>query len=495
MKQYGRLFIIGIDSAPVWIIKELSRQLKLKGFETIMQKGQIDDLESTLPPITAAAWPSIYTGLTPGEHGVMNFFSLDRNYTKKLTFYDAGKYIPFWDALSDVGIRSLIVTPAMVTEPSSRKNVDMVTGFPLKPRFSSAALEKAAGAMQFDGEPEIEQDLKDGKMSLRVATKYYIDSIRKRSEFSKKLVQKGDYGLVFVCFTETDRMQHYTLNLPDWKDYVGPLYAEISKFLEWIEGQMGADDGLMIVSDHGAQPIRKKLLLNSLLVKKGYAALTDSANIGGSIIDVTTSSRESSDSEGLRDQKYQDQLQLTSKQPVTRFICASVVENEDDFVNKRSFDMKGTKAFASLSNNPVSNIWINDSRFSKPSVDAKSRAALVKRLTEELSSFTDGGEKVFGKIHDGKEYYKGTKLFIEPDIIVEAGRGYTIDVFNHSDEIIGEPEAARRGDHTRQGVFGFYSKARKADTKGISVLDISPTVFDYYGAKVNRAGAGSSRLR
>ncbi|MCL4365439.1 alkaline phosphatase family protein [Candidatus Marsarchaeota archaeon] len=498
MEKRRRLYIIGIDSAPVWIIKELMRSKKMAGFSRFIKDGTFTDLESTLPPITAAAWPSIYTGLPPGKHGVMNFFSVDKEYAKQLTFYDADRNPPFWDVLGDSGRQSLIITPAMVTEPSSNRNVDMITGFPLGPRFSSKKMEDAAKRFGFSGEPEIEQDIKDKRITLNGATKIYESSIRKRAQLSKHMIRNGNYDLVFVCFTEIDRIQHYCLGMPDWKNYLEPLYAEISDFIEWLIGyDNGEGSSFVIVSDHGAQPIKKKILINSWLINEGYAKLGESTDIGGTRLHVTTARKESTDSEGLKGQKYKEQLQLSSKQPAMRFICASVVENDyEEFVSKKSFDMKNTKAFASLSNNPVSSIWLNDGRFSQPSITSASRVKLLDELNRRLLKLKAGKENAIAKLHSGKSYYNGSNLFIIPDIIIEAEKGYTIDVFNHSeDSIFAEPEAARSGDHTRYGVFGFYSRYASINTAAISVLNVSPTVFDYFRIGSSQLKKGSKIRR
>ena len=497
-KSRKRLYLIGIDSAPVSIVAELSKKHGMKGFEKVIKEGVLADLESTLPPITAAAWPSIYTGLTPGQHGVMNFFYLDKEYNKQLTFYDTERNPPFWDILGEQDLRSLIITPAMVTEPSRNRNVDMITGFPLKPKFSSEQMESMSKKFDFEGEPEIEQDLKDGKITLEQASTSYVESIRKRSEVSKYLIKKNDYDLVFVCFTEADRIQHYSLSLKNWESLVSPLYKEIDKFIEWIidyAEKSGEDFAIMLVSDHGAQPIKKKILLNSWLISNGYASLSPAINMGGLKVDVSLSNKETS-SEGLKEHKYKEQLQTSSKKAVTRFICASVVETDyEDFVNKRTFAMKKTRAFASLSNNPVSNIWANDSRFKEPYEKGDGKEKLIQDIEKGLAELKDEGVKVIAKAHSGKAYYKDTELFISPDIIVEAGKGYTIDVFNHSDEsIFAEPEPARRGDHTRYGIFGLYSNSAKADSSGISVLNIAPTIFDYYKVAGKELTKGS-RLR
>ena len=466
---------------------ELSRKHGMKGLEKIIKNGTFAALESTLPPITAAAWPSIYTGLSPAVHGVMNFFSLDREYNKQLTFYDAQKHQPFWDVLAKHGKRSLVITPAMVVEPSGSSGVDMITGFPLKPKFSSRDIEEAANRFGFAGEPEIEQDLKEGRIGFEDATRSYVESIRKRADVSAYLLERNQYDLVFVCFTETDRIQHYALSLKNWEELIAPLYAEISRFIERIMSnaeKSGEDFAIMVVSDHGAQPIKKKILLNTWLIKNGYASLGSIITKNGLKVDTSRSKRLVS-AEGLREEKYHEQLRISSKAPVTRFICASEVETSyEDSSYKRSFDMKNTRAFASLSNNPVSSIWANDGRFNEPGIDNGSKKALIKEIVKKLKELKDGDVKVISRLHTGKEYYGDTCLFIAPDLIVEASDGYTMDVFNHSEEsVFAEPEPARSGDHTREGVLGFYSNSASIDSRNLGVLDVSPMVLGYLGIK------------
>ncbi|MCL5100459.1 MAG: alkaline phosphatase family protein [Candidatus Marsarchaeota archaeon] len=151
-----RLFVIGIDSAPKWIIKKLSSKYKLKGFLKFIDSGTLENLESTIPPLTPVAWPSIYTGLDPSIHGVTNFFKLNKDYTKELIYYDTKRHPPFWEILARNGVKCLIVTPATVVQTGS-SNVDIITGFPLKPRYSSNKLKNAAKKFGFYGEPEIEE--------------------------------------------------------------------------------------------------------------------------------------------------------------------------------------------------------------------------------------------------------------------------------------------------------------------------------------------------
>ena len=168
-KNRKKLYIIGIDSVPVWIIKAALKENKLPGFQHFFESGFIDNMESTLPPVTAAAWPSIYTGTGPGKHGVMEFFGIDSDYSKRLMYYDSEENRPFWNVLADKGLTSLIITPAMVLKADPDPNVDLVTGFPLPPKYNSKRLEEVAKRIGFKGEENVESMIKDGRIYT-----YYI---------------------------------------------------------------------------------------------------------------------------------------------------------------------------------------------------------------------------------------------------------------------------------------------------------------------------------
>ena len=223
-----KLYLIGIDAASGWIIRDLCKKYNLQGFEKFMEDGAFTDMESVLPPMTGPSWPSIYTGVRPSEHGVPEFLKMEPNYTKTVVFYDPTLKEPFWDKLAREGLRSLVMTPAMLVRPSKEKNVDMMTGFPLPARFSSKEMEQVARKHNYIGEPDMEVDMKSGKITLKQASDRYIEAIEARSRISRELIEKNDYEMSFICFTETDRMQHFSLNQPNWDDYVLPLYEKIS---------------------------------------------------------------------------------------------------------------------------------------------------------------------------------------------------------------------------------------------------------------------------
>ncbi|MCL5412107.1 MAG: alkaline phosphatase family protein [Candidatus Marsarchaeota archaeon] len=497
------LYIIGIDSAPLWIIKRFHRGMRMRGFSEFIERGALTDMESTMPPMTGPSWPSIYTGVRPGRHGVPEFLRMEPNYTKSVVYYDAAVRRPFWDTLAMNGVRCLVMTPAMAVTPSSVDGVDMISGFPLPARFSSQRVKAVAKEYAFSGEPEIEADMKSGKVTLREASSIYLKSIRTRSEMRRELIETGKSGLAFTCFTETDRMQHFSMNMPDWQSYVLPLYKGISDFMEWLEHRAGEEGAtVMLVSDHGAQPIREKFLMNGWLINKGYAKLRPeleaSIASSGSRGTVRYAVREKllkavnrSGSRKVLYDKLPKSIKGMAKAAMAKTLAGASAE---DYTRLHDFDydMAGTRAFASVANCPVATIFINDGRFDSGLVVKPSdKRALKGELMKELLDIKDGdGRRVIVNVYDGDDYYEGTKLFIAPDIMAEAREGCLLDSFGYlkSGGLFIKPEMAKRGDHLRNGIFGLLSYGRELDydriaDKKLYVYNVEPTVLKYFGMK------------
>ncbi|MDE1865234.1 MAG: alkaline phosphatase family protein [Candidatus Micrarchaeota archaeon] len=490
-----KLYVIGIDAGAGWIIHDFRKKRRLGGFEKFMESGAFTDLESTLPPMTGPSWPSIYTGFRPGMHGVPEFLRMEPNYTKTVVFYDPNVREPFWTKLSRHGIKSLVMTPAMLVRPQEDRNVDMITGFPLPARFNSEAMKKAAARYHYTGEPDIEQQIKSESITLRQASKKYLEAIETRAKLSKELIKKNDYDLSFVCFTETDRMGHFSLNKPEWADCMLPLYEGISDFLLWAHERAEKEDAtVMVLSDHGEQPIHKKFLMNGWLINNGYAKpkqAIESGLKGESSGTMKYQLRESLLKSKLRKRVY-DKLPSFGKKIVKGAISATLTgTSSEDYTRLHDFDydMEHTVAFASIANCPVTTIYINDDRFEKGTVKRHEKPALKRRLMAELKGIKDeDGKPLVVNVFDADDYYEDTKLFIAPDVMAEIKEGYIMDAFGYqkSGKLFMKPEMAKSGDHLREGIFGVVGYGSKLDYGAIKkrklyVYNIEPTITSYFG--------------
>jgi predicted AlkP superfamily phosphohydrolase/phosphomutase len=483
-----KLYLIGIDAAPLWLIERLSSEKHMDSFRNLIKGKYLVEMESTLPPMTGAAWPTIYTGLKPGEHGVPDFFVMKNDYTPDLVYFDSEKTPPFWKNLANSGCKCLIVTPATDIKLPGYANVDMITGFPLKAKTNSKFLESLMRKYKFSGEPDIETEMKEGRMSEEEGTRHFVESIRVRSNIAKEAMQKKDYDFVYVCFTETDRLQHFVLNKKDMDKYLLPIYQELGKYLYFImEKSKKEGASVMIVSDHGSQPINEKFLMNAWLIKKGYATLKDSVMRGiqgpESKSQISYTIREKLLKTKLRG--TYDKLPHAAKDVVSKSLGKLLSASSGGNYTRLhlfDYDMTKTKAFAAISNINVATIWINDSRFTQGIVSASEKTKLKKEITKQLLELKDGkGKRLIVNVWDGDKYYGRTKEFIQPDLLAEVREGYTIDVFNFSKtSIFMEPEPPKRGDHTRFGIYSMYPGRPKTKSGIFSILDVYSTILNYY---------------
>ncbi len=501
----GRLYLIGMDSTPLWILRDFRKEKGMEAFDLLLKKNLICDMESTLPPMTGPAWPTIYTGLTPGEHGVPDFFVMKDNYTPDIVYYDSTVTAPFWRDLTESGKRCLVITPATDIRLPGYLGIDLITGFPLKSRGSNAEMNRLMKKHSFYGEPDIEKDMKAGKMSDEDGAKVFAGTVKRRIKLAEEAMEKKDYDFVFVCFTETDRLQHFTMNKPDRKRYLLPLYSEISQFIGRLMKKADRDgDAVMIVSDHGMQPIYSKFLVNCWLYRNKYVALKE--NIAQGIESAGDSNagnesvrykiREKLMRSQLR--KAYDRLPHEAKSAVFTTLGSFFAQKGAGSVTRVhlfDFEMHRTKLFAAISNDPVSTIWINDSRFKDGFVGKAEKSRLKKEIMKRLLSVKAAdGSQLIVNVFDGKDYYRDTDKFIAPDVLFEAKHGYTVDIANFSkDSIFMEPEPPKRGDHERNGIFGFYSADAKHPRRKVSVLNVAPTVLEYY--RLRNAHSKNSILR
>ena len=95
-----KLIILGIDGMDWDVIVRYKD--KLPNLYGLMQKNNYPHLRSVFPADTTPAWSTIYTGLDPSEHGIINFVNVGakENTYKPLVFDDSAlKAKLSWDVL------------------------------------------------------------------------------------------------------------------------------------------------------------------------------------------------------------------------------------------------------------------------------------------------------------------------------------------------------------------------------------------------------------
>lgn len=253
-----RTLLIGIDAACPSVLEPQFKQDRLPHLQRLLA-GASGSLESQIPPWTASAWPSLYTGTNPGKHGVFDFLSFD-GYEWDVINATHVRRRTLWEYLDRHGFRSVVVN-VPVTHPPRPFDGALIPGYtaPESPRCHPSGLfsdvERAIGGYQVYGDSESAPDC-----------------VRMRGDAFQYLAERFDPDFGFVQFQWTDTICHKQPG--DW--------AALERVYSAVDEQIGVlldacePQNVLVVSDHGIGPYEgRSFLVNEFLRGQGFVQTTN----------------------------------------------------------------------------------------------------------------------------------------------------------------------------------------------------------------------------
>jgi predicted AlkP superfamily phosphohydrolase/phosphomutase len=288
MQSARRVWTLGLDGATLDLIRPWADQGQLPVLGRLMRGGVSGPLRSTYPPLTGPAWASFMTGMSPGRHGVLEFFRRQPGtYRQILNTYrdvDAG---PLWRLLSEAGKRVGVMGVPMTYPP------DAVNGFMI------SGLLTPAGRRDFTFPISLLDELEArlGSYRLRHDEKYRRNApepfIREQYEILENNVQaalylmhKEPWDFFMVHLLGSDRVQHEFWHLLDPAhpqhdpaerrrygnvilDFFRQMDAAVGRLVEALD----EDVVILVMSDHGFGPVKRFINLNTWLLQQGLMRL------------------------------------------------------------------------------------------------------------------------------------------------------------------------------------------------------------------------------
>lgn len=163
------------------------------------------------------------------------------------------------------------------------------------PRDFAARLEQQYGPYATMGWLEPTFPLNDGLMTDEDFLKHVLELMDRDHAILLGQISRGAH-LVFQVFTQTDRASHcfYWLRDPEHpyydtaraarfagKDPLLEVYRRMDRVVGDVVARLGANDVLLVGSDHGFQSFRYGVNVNQWLINEGYLVLKDaSAQVG-----------------------------------------------------------------------------------------------------------------------------------------------------------------------------------------------------------------------
>ncbi len=279
-----KLLVIGLDCATPSLFFDKHLQ-NIPTIARLQLSGNRASLRSSDPPITIPAWMCMATGRTPGQLGVYGFKHLHKGtYDKSwIASSSAIKQKTAWEVLGEHGYSSIIVG-IPPTYPVKPFNGHLVSGF-LTPSTENAfthppglkkELLQRFGHYTFDVPFRIEE-----KHEL---FKELVKMTRERHEVIKYLLSNKSWDLCWFVEIGLDRMHHAYWKYfdphhkdfePDseFKGYITEYERLLDSNVRELIDLVPDDTRVIVVSDHGAQPMDGCVCVNEWLLKEGYLTL------------------------------------------------------------------------------------------------------------------------------------------------------------------------------------------------------------------------------
>lgn len=455
-KNKGRLFVLGIDGASFDIIEPLIKTGYLPNFKKLMEKGNTGIFKSIIPPLTAPAWASLQTGMNPGKHGIYDF-TLLKGWNSVFVNSKELKEKPFWIYLSEKKIKSIIVNIPL-TYPVYPINGIIVGGMETPSELHNYTfpleLKRELNEIGYVIEPNTYQK------SYEEIVKMIMDSFEKRVRAVKFLMGK-DWKFFLVLIRATDILQHYFWD----KKPVRELYMKIDVFLgELIK--RGFD--LVVISDHGFEKLEKAININTWLVKNNYLVLKKERK-GFLNKDLAYK---------LTGKLRLDFLKRVVPRKFKRFLREQI--GFEEALSKNLIDWSKTKAIVKRSVKTI-NIYLNTKeRSEKGVIEEKDYEKIREELILRLRDFFEN-EKIKVGIWKKEELYKGGALENAPDVVIYLPRGYESDGSMFSSDIYTKIPERNIAEHNLDGIIISNLKLK---LKNASILDLAPTVLEYFNIDI-----------
>ena len=488
-----KVFVIGIDGATFDLIKPWINEGRLPNIANIMRNGVHGLLKSTIHPLTAPAWTSFMTGKNPGKHGVFDFIiKVPGSYNVKLVDSRMRGAESLWNILGAKGKKVGVMNVPLNYPP------EKVNGFLI------SWMDAPGTDCEFTYPAELHNEIKKhiGKYVLTVNFNLGLDDyikdifnmIENRAAAADYLMKAKEWDFFMVLFSATDYVQHAFWKYMDknhpgyipelakkYGNVIRDVYEKVDEKVGYLINALPKDVNLLIVSDHGAGPLKGVVNLNRWLEQKGLLRFKkDKRHFAIKILRKSF-------------------IVLKRRLPVRiKGLLKSMIPEARDMLESKflssSIDWENTKAFAY---GAYGNIWINlKGREANGIVKPSELHALEDYICAELLKLTDNkGHKVVEKVYKKEELYRGDFTDRAPDLIVR-----WVDYAYHSRQRFGEEEKEifmdaqkmpltnleMNGFHRMDGIFiATGAGIRKGvEITGAEIIDMSPTILYMMGLPI-----------
>jgi predicted AlkP superfamily phosphohydrolase/phosphomutase len=302
----GRVLVIGIDGATLRIARPMLDRGELPNLAKLGSSGAFGALRSHFPLTSPRIWASIATGKLPTKHGILNFSKIEPDGSRHLFTSRDRKAHALWNIVSDAGFKVAVIN-WWTTFPLEKVNGVIVSDHLLpmelkgRRRIASDTTASATGSIVFPkhwqeqvealvadeepltaiGDPFADASVfPDWILPEKLSQRYQNDQAVTRIAMAVDRELQPDLLMVFL--PGIDRVSHRLwfgvepdsaykgdYGLTDakkaaMKDGLHQYYRYTDALIGKLTSGFGADDLVLVVSDHGFEAGTKMMVLTGV---------------------------------------------------------------------------------------------------------------------------------------------------------------------------------------------------------------------------------------
>ncbi len=404
-------------------------------FKKLINEDCLCPLYSVCPADSIPSWTTIYTGLNPAEHGIIESIDYLDLKNKKQGDYSQIQGKTFFDKISAQNKKVLVYNPFMAY-PSWEINGVMISG----PVFEG-------GEVSISGDIG---ELKDTLPSLGGIVDY--PTKKTVCEFFEKTIKlgdeqfdnfltvygKADYDFAFLGITTPDRIQHFLWQYQgsEKKKYAPvknallTVYQNMEKKAEYLFNLK--DTNVIILSDHGhGVRCSKTFYINRWLIENGF---------------IKNKSLKKRATERLKHLTLSSLAKMGKVEEGTRFLkkfkFLHKVKNADYVFNKKA------KIYAPKfdGTNPFGGISLNKREFNSLEEYERVREEIIEKLSLV---------PIMEYVKKREDIYSGNMVNTYPDIVYKMKDEYGVDRGLNGKKLFGKNYMNQiiSGGHREKGVI------------------------------------------
>ncbi len=473
----NKVVVIGLDGSSWDLVKPLVDTEKLPNIAKMMRQGVSSTMLSTLPAHSAPAWTTFATGVTPIEHGCLDFLVVNKD-LDDLNLIDSTqiKQETIYEAMVRHG-RTPILINLPNTFPPKLKNHITITS--LMTRGDKYIYPETLKQKY----PELQKYRLSPNAKLRMTDNLdpYLRDLcileEERLAGVKQLFLHEPWDFFFYLCSGTDWVSHvaYDQALAGYAPAVR-MWFIMDEFIGWIMNHLPANTTLFVISDHGFRVYDKIFYINRWLEQHGYLATT--SGTGSFQQSHTKLSREIS---AKQQQRKTLRINKTVRNLLghwqwlnqfAKWLYFSIVKKFIPVNVQVNVRLNLNKTQAAFPRGSMANLlYINDAaRFNNGIVSTAQRQALLAKLKAELEQLTDAtGQRIVGKIHTPKS---------GPDLILESDYYYLSGSLDYSNLY----DYKTKNYHDSRGMFLAYGPDITSNTvPPATILAMASTIMQAMG--------------